>query len=100
MRLTDSRLWIPALAFLAFACAPCHRRPGPHGMGTACGPGSCAYMSQCFSEGATRSNDGVCQACSAGKWVAATGCQEHHCGGKMCASGPCEAEHARGKRHH
>jgi hypothetical protein len=73
---------------------PCHG--GMAAMATAhgCGPESCTYKSLCFSSGAVRSNDGVCQACSGGKWASATGCSE--CG-KSCGdcgmmgkkSGPC-----------
>ena len=51
-----------------------------------CGRTACTYKSKCFSEGAIRSNAGVCQACSEGRWVAAAGCREsacHECGGKM-----------------
>ena len=99
---------IVALALTAMACAPrrqwhhgppCMGDPGMHGMAMAhgCGPESCVYRSNCFSSGATRSNDGVCQACSGGKWVNTTGCSEHgmcgdchHCGKmKGCKAGPC-----------
>jgi hypothetical protein len=98
MRIADHRLWLPALAFIAFACAPCHRHPGPghgHGMAMGCGPDACRYRSECYSEGAVRSNDGVCQTCSGGKWVPATGCREHachECGGKMGKRAPCDRE--------
>lgn len=96
MRLTHHRLWLPALAFFALACAPCRRHPGPgHGPGMGCGPEACVYKSQCFSDGASRSNDGVCQTCSGGKWAASTGC--HECAGHTCGmmdkSAPCDAEH-------
>jgi hypothetical protein len=106
MRMADPRVWLPALAFVALACAPCHRHPGgPHGpgMGMACGPDACRYKSECFSDGAIRSNDGVCQACSAGKWVAATGCHERACherGGKMSKSAPDDREHHHGPPQH
>jgi hypothetical protein len=99
MRIADPRVWLPALALVALACAPCHRPPGPPhgpGMAMACGPDACAYKSKCFSDGAIRSNDGVCQTCSGGRWVAATGCQQsacHECGGKMGKSVPCDREH-------
>jgi hypothetical protein len=77
-----------------------------HAMMHGCGPESCVYKSHCFSSGAVRSNDGVCQACSGGKWVATTGCSEHgmcgdchdcgkHKGGKP---GPCHG--GDGHRHH
>jgi len=81
MRLVDPRVWLPALALLALACAPSHRFAGHHGpgMGMACGRTACAYKSKCFSEGAVRSNDGVCQACNEGRWVAAAGCREPMC---------------------
>jgi hypothetical protein len=104
MRITDHRLWLPALAFLALACAPCHRRFGPYGpgMAMACGHEACGYQSKCFSEGAIHSNDGVCQACTGGKWVPATGCQEcacHGCGSMMGrSSSPCEHEHPHPRR--
>jgi hypothetical protein len=101
MRIADHRIWLPALAFFALACAPCHR---PHaGMAMGCGPGACGYKSECFSEGAARSNDGVCQTCSAGKWVPAAGCREHachECGAKMGKSAPCDREqHHRAAKH-
>ena len=101
MRLVDHRIWIPALALFAFACAPCHHRHGM-GMGMGCGAGACGYMSHCYSEGAVRSNDGVCQACSAGKWAPATGCREHaghECGGKVGKSAPCDRESHRKAQH-
>ena len=94
MRITDARVWVAALAFLAAACGPHLCRRPPHGpaMMMGCGPDACGYQSTCFSDGAVRSNDGVCQACSGGKWVAATGCHECGCG-KMDKSAPCEHEH-------
>jgi hypothetical protein len=75
------------LALLAVACMPGHRM-GHHGpgMGMPCGRTACTYKSKCFSEGAIRSSDGVCQACNEGKWVSASGCREpvcHEHGGKM-----------------
>jgi hypothetical protein len=99
MRIADPRIWLPALALVALACAPCRRPPGPPrspDMAMVCGPGACGYKSKCFSEGAIHSNDGVCQTCGGGKWVAATGCHEcacHECDGKMGKSAPCEREH-------
>jgi hypothetical protein len=91
MRMADPRVWLPALAMFALACAPYHRPPGspPHGpgMAMACGHTGCMYKSQCFSDGAIRSNDGVCQACSGGKWTAATGCRESTCGEHTAKTG-------------
>lgn len=67
-----------------------------------CGPDSCTYGSRCFSSGAVRSNDGACQECNGGRWVASSGCHEG-CGG--CHEGcgmmhhgkkgemPCEHHH-------
>lgn len=108
MRALQYFVLIPALALLTMACGPHHRRcGGPEGapcqggdhammMHHGGGHGSCAYESRWFSEGAVQSNDGVCQACNAGKWVAASGCSEHDCGGchecgakKGKKSGPC-----------
>ena len=91
MQIVDHRVWLAALALLAVACAPRHHHGGP-GMGMGCGGSACRYKSECYSEGAIRSNDGVCQSCSAGKWTAATGCREHmsrECG----KAAPCEREH-------
>jgi hypothetical protein len=71
------------------------------GMGMGCGQNSCGYQSKCFSEGAARSNDGVCQACSGGKWVATTGCRDHGCD-ECCAKkgeAPCPHESKHGHRH-
>jgi hypothetical protein len=104
MRIADPRIWLPALALVALACAPCHRPPEAHGpgMAMACGHDDCRYKSACFSDGAIRSNDGVCQTCSGGKWTAATGCHEHachECGGKMGKSAPCEHKHQRRTEH-
>ena len=96
MRLSKVLIVVPILALLAMGCAP--RRPcpygGPHGgkagmgmMMHGCGPDSCFYRSRCFSSGAVQSNDGVCQACSGGKWVEASGCSDHHhgcCGHPGC----------------
>lgn len=107
MRLSKTLMVIPVLALLTVSCA--HRRGGAshHGepckagkhamaMAHACGPESCTYKSRCFSPGAVSSNDGVCQACSGGKWVDATGCSEcgKHCDDDGCKmkgkkSGPC-----------
>jgi len=96
MRISDPRVLLPALALIVVACAPCHRPPGPpqHGMGMACGHDACVYQSRCYSDGAVRSDDGVCQACAAGKWVAATGCREHghEDGCKMGKGAPCGHE--------
>jgi hypothetical protein len=93
------RIWLlPVLALVAFACAPCHHRP--HAGMMPCGAGSCDYRSECFSDGAIRSNDGVCQACSGGKWVPATGCQAHSCHeccDKKGKSAPCDHEHSHRK---
>ena len=99
MRITNHRVWLPLLALLALGCAPCHRHLGPphgHGMAMVCGQDACGYQSKCYSDGAIRSNDGVCQTCSGGKWVPATGCHDcacHGCGDKMGKSTPCEHEH-------
>jgi hypothetical protein len=106
MRIVNPRVLVAALALFALACAP--RRPcmppdgGPCGgrgpgmaMARSCGADSCTYGSRCFSSGAIRSNDGACQACSAGKWVDATGCGEP-CG-KRGGKSPCDHEH---HRHH
>jgi hypothetical protein len=108
MRLLKSLVMIPALALLAMSCGPRHPCMSPHGapckagmaamaMAHGCGPESCTYQSRCFSSGAVRSNDGVCQSCSGGKWVEATGCSAcgkcSDCGGMMGKmdkkSGPC-----------
>jgi len=104
MRIAVQHALVATLAFLAFACAPCHRHPGPGhgGMMMGCGPGTCRYASKCFSEGAARSNDGVCQSCTGGKWVPATGCREvaaHDCCG-MGKSAPCEHERPHRPRKH
>ena len=109
---------IPALALLTMSCGPHHRRcGGPDGApckgGRAMsmhhhggGHGACSYKSRWFSEGAVRSNDGVCQACSGSKWVATTGCHDHECGRcddcgskKGKKSGPCH-HHGGGKHGH
>ncbi len=85
MRLRHSLLVIPVLALLALGCGPRHcmshhgepcqgGKPGMAMMMHDCGPESCTYSSSCFSGGAVRANDGVCQACSGGKWVSAEGC--------------------------
>jgi hypothetical protein len=123
MRAVHSLILIPALALLVSACGPHHRRcggpdgppcrGGRHAMmhhhhgGHRGGPDACTYKSKGFSEGAVHSNDGVCQACSGGKWVAAEGCHDHDCG-KGCdhhdcrgwkgkKSGPCH--HGGGHAH-
>ena len=105
---------IPALALLAMSCAPRHPCMSPHGgpchggmaamaMAHGCGPESCTYKSRCFSSGAVLSSDGVCQACSGGKWVSATGCSEcgKSCGdcgmmGKMKGKPPGPCHHSGG----
>ena len=96
MRLGHSLLVIPVLALLALGCGPRHCmshhgepcRGGKAGMAMMmhdCGPESCTYGNKCYSGGAVSSNDGVCQACSAGKWVARE---------RMCPSTPgCSHEH-------
>jgi len=90
MRLAKTSIVISAFALLMLGCAPCHmHHHGPgmddHHAWMGCGPDACLYGSRCFSSGAVRSNNGVCQGCSGGKWVAATGCAEHagccHMGG-------------------
>ena len=93
------RVWLPALALLAVACAPSHHFAGRHGpgMGMGCGRTACTYKSKCFSEGAIRSSDGVCQACSDGKWVPATGCREPMCHEHDGSMGK---PHHRGAEHH
>ena len=84
MRMTKLAILIPLLVLLG-ACAP-HRHDGwrhggHHGeygrmsMGS-CGQGSCTYRSRCFSNGAIHANGGVCQACTDGRWAAASGCRE------------------------
>jgi hypothetical protein len=112
MRLVKSLLVIPVLALLVVSCAPRRSCPGGPGepcgkthkgmrMAHHCGPDACSYHSKCFSDGAVHSNDGVCQACSTGKWVSASGCHEHShhdCPGKKGKkSGPCPDKH---RRHH
>ena len=95
IRIADHRVWLLVLALFAFACAPWHRHAHGAHMAMACGRDACAYKSECFSDGAIRSNDGVCQACSGGKWAPATGCREHawhECGGKKGKSAPCDRE--------
>ncbi len=93
MRLSKTLIVLPVLALLSMGCAPRHPCMDPHGgpchgkpgmgmmMMHGCGPDACFYKSRCFSNGAVRSNSGVCQACSGGKWTEASGCAEHHgCG--------------------
>jgi hypothetical protein len=60
-----------------------------------CGPESCVYDDDCFSSGAMRSNAGVCQECSGGKWVASSGCTQSDCG--KCGKGKCCGKSERGK---
>jgi hypothetical protein len=106
MRVLHALIVIPALALIVTSCGPHHRRcGGPDG--APCkgdkhamrmhhhggGHGACSYKSNWFSEGAVRSNDGVCQACSAGKWIAAEGC--HECD-KSC--GHCDGKGKKGKK--
>jgi hypothetical protein len=98
MRFAKSMLVIPVLALLAMSCAPkrhcpyekgggpCPGKPGmamkhhgPHGW-FGCGPEACQYKSKCFSAGAIHANSGVCQECSGGRWVAASGCRKDHDG--------------------
>jgi len=99
MRMSTLRMLIPVLALVAVACAPHHHHPWVHdgmGMPHGCGPEACSYRSKCFSSGAIRSNDGVCQACTGGKWVAATGCSECGCHHHDCGGGgkmPCDHDH-------
>lgn len=92
MRAVHSLILIPALALVVSACGPRHGRcGGPEGPPCrggrhammhhhGAGPGGCAYKGDVFSEGAVSSNDGVCQACSGGRWVEAQGCDHHACG--------------------
>jgi hypothetical protein len=111
MRIMKTAMMVSLLVLLG-ACAP-HRHDqwhrgdqyrggGMHHGGHAgmmmggCGPGSCTYRSRCFSNGAINSNGGVCQSCTDGRWVAASGCTEHECHhcdrcgmGKGKKSGPC-----------
>jgi hypothetical protein len=102
MRTMKTALVISLLVLLG-ACAPqrydgWHRgdqyRGGHHGgaMMGGCGPGSCTYRSRCFSNGAIHPNGGACQACTDGRWVAATGCRDdgrHPCGMMKGKKGPC-----------
>lgn len=93
---------VAALALLAAACGPPRHHgpcpggePGHHGwMSQGCGPGSCTYRGHCFSEGAARANDGVCQACNARRWVAADGCRDHSCCDHRgcCGHGGCKGQ--------
>ena len=62
-----------------------------------CGADACAYRNGCFSNGAMRSNAGVCQECSAGKWVSAGGCRD---GAGMMGEKPCDHEHSPYREHH
>ncbi len=107
MRIVRLLVVVPALALLAMSCgprplcpyaagAPCKGRAEMAKMMHGCGPESCTYKSRCFSSGAIRSNDGVCQECGGGKWVSATGCREDGCGkhAPPCAL-PCNCPHAR-----
>jgi hypothetical protein len=122
MRALHSLIVISALALVVTSCGPHHRRcGGPEGApckggdrhGTTMhhhggGHGACSYKSTWFSEGAVRSNDGVCQACNGGKWVAADGCHTcdkgcGHCGEgkgrKGKKSGPCHHDGGPGHSH-
>jgi hypothetical protein len=107
-------LALAALVLVTTSCGPHRRGGGPCGKGAphwsmqACGPEACTYDDDCFSNGAMRSNAGVCQECSGGKWVTATGCtagdsgkcpkcgQERCCAKGHRAKAPCPAA-ARGK---
>ena len=94
-----SLIVVSILALAAAACAPRHAYGPPHGgpgweghhgyMSHGCGPGSCTYKNKCFSEGATHSNDGVCQMCNGNRWVPAAGCMPHHDGDGCCGHGCC-----------
>jgi hypothetical protein len=100
MRIADIRVLVLVLALGTVGCGMHHRHHGHMGMG--CGPESCGYQSKCFSEGAARSNDGVCQACSGGKWVAASGCRDRDCDdccGKKGEESPCPHGSKHGHRH-
>jgi hypothetical protein len=116
MRVVHSLILIPALALLVSACGPHHRRcggpdgppcrGGKHAMmhhhgGHGGGPGACMYKGKGFSEGAVHSNDGVCQACSGGRWVEAQGCDHHECG-KGCDHDDCKGRKGKksGPCHH
>ena len=116
MRALHALIVIPALALAVASCAHRHHGPGdPHHrgakharMGHHGGHGACSYKSNWFSEGAVRSNDGVCQSCSGGKWVAADGCQHDGCGHcdhkgmKGKRSGPChhhDRDHSDAHKH-
>ncbi len=114
MQLTKTSIVISALALLMLGCAPGHmHHHGPgmedhHLMG--CGPNTCLYGSRCYSNGAVRSNNGVCQGCNGGQWIAANGCTGdggcHMCGGDGkggCCGGkmgdkstPCGGDHKGG----
>lgn len=113
MRFVKPLIVIPAMALLMMSCAP--RRPCPHGPGGpggpwkgkagmemmhhgGCGPDSCHYKSKCFSTGAVQSHAGVCQECSGGKWVNASGCREGCDGMKHGKKKPCDG-HAHGHQH-
>jgi hypothetical protein len=100
---------IAALSLLVSACTHHRgdRRPGNRGpdamtMHDGGGPHGCSYKSRWFSEGAVRSNDGVCQACQAGRWVPTEGCRDYgcpacpHCDGKGCSH--CDWKGTRAKK--
>ncbi|MCC6765172.1 MAG: hypothetical protein IT293_10955 [Deltaproteobacteria bacterium] len=103
MRLSKTLIVVPVLALLAMGCAPHrHGRPGcPLGAASACAADGCVYKSRCFSNGAVRSNDGVCQSCNGGRWVEASGCKDHHghdgCCGHPGCSGPKDCPLLKGK---
>ena len=92
MRFPKMLIVVPVLALLALGCAP--RRPGgpggsqgrpPIAMAQSCSTDGCVYKGRCFSNGAVSSNDGVCQACSNGRWVEASGCVDQGpCGAPGC----------------
>ena len=95
MRIVDPRLFVGALALLAVACGPhrhdgghrgTHREGHHHQMAKGCGPEGCAYRNRCFSDGAVSTNAGVCQQCTQGRWVSASGCRDGgwHTGEKPC----------------
>ncbi|MEO6029649.1 MAG: hypothetical protein ABIR79_22510 [Candidatus Binatia bacterium] len=104
MRAWQYLIVIPTVVLMAASCGP-HRPMGHHGEGWqghghgmtsgGCGPESCTYRSRCFSNGAVNSNGGVCQACSGGKWVEASGCSEP-CGGEHCQK--CDHGGKKGKK--
>lgn len=106
MRMLKLMIVIPALVLMAASCGPrrpcmshhgepCHGGGKGMAMSGGCGPESCTYRSRCFSSGAVNTNGGVCQACSGGKWVEASGCSEP-CGGDHCQK--CDHGGKKGKK--